>query len=143
MTVLVEFNWCADGDFKALTSEQWLAAKSALPQLNLPEKQTDFIWLSGKVFLLEDEQFEFLKSLPVQHEIKNMRKLKLQKPVNSEYHIHVPSFGMMSIRRVQVMEDACTDQLQRELDEGWRILCICPPLDQRRPDYILGIGDDA
>ena len=24
------------------------------------------------------------------------------------------------------------------LDDGWRILAICPPNSQRRPDYILG-----
>lgn len=143
MTALVEFRWSADDDFKKLTQEQWAAAKSVLPQLNLPDKQEDFIWLAGKVFLLEDEQYEFLKELPVQYEVKNMRKLKLQKPVNSEYHIHVPSFGMMNIRHVQVMENACTDMVQELLNEGWRILCICPPLDQRRPDYIIGKGDDA
>jgi hypothetical protein len=36
------------------------------------------------------------------------------------------------------LNDACTDELRRHLDDGWRIVCVCPPLNQRRPDYILG-----
>jgi hypothetical protein len=36
------------------------------------------------------------------------------------------------------LDDACTDDVQRHLDEGWKILAVCPPNSQRRPDYILG-----
>lgn len=52
--------------------------------------------------------------------------------------IHVPNFAMLSINQVDVLEDACTDALQEKLDEGWRILAVCPPLDERRPTYIIG-----
>lgn len=52
--------------------------------------------------------------------------------------VHIPNVGMFLINEVQVIEDSCTDALQRELDDGWSILCVCPPNGQRRPDYILG-----
>lgn len=53
-------------------------------------------------------------------------------------HVHIPNIGLLLIDEVQVLDDACTDNLQIELDRGWRILCVCPPNGQRRPDYVLG-----
>lgn len=52
--------------------------------------------------------------------------------------IHVPDLGLLMIREVQVVTDACTDRLQELLNEGWRILAVCPAVSQRRPDYVLG-----
>lgn len=49
-----------------------------------------------------------------------------------------PSEGLLNIRRAQVLEDCCTDVLQRQLDDGWVILAIQPQPNQRRPDYVLG-----
>lgn len=52
--------------------------------------------------------------------------------------IAVPDMALMYIDKVRVEEDCCTDNLQGLLDEGWRILAVCPPNSQRRPDYVLG-----
>lgn len=52
--------------------------------------------------------------------------------------IAIPDIGLMTVRRVDVLCDACTDQLQTYLDNGWRLLAVCPPNAQRRPDYVLG-----
>lgn len=41
------------------------------------------------------------------------------------------------MNRLMLLEDACTDFLQEKLDEGWRLIAVCPQ-EQRRPDYILG-----
>lgn len=57
---------------------------------------------------------------------------------NERCSVHVPGFAMMEIRKVKVEIDYCTDRLQDDLNDGWRILAICPQPDQRRPDYILG-----
>jgi hypothetical protein len=54
------------------------------------------------------------------------------------YQISVANVGLMQIRRVEVLEDCCTDALQRKLDRGWRILAVCPPNDARRPTYVVG-----
>lgn len=53
-------------------------------------------------------------------------------------HIAVPDMALMYIDEVCVETDFCTDALQSMLDDGWRILAVCPPNSQRRPDYILG-----
>lgn len=52
--------------------------------------------------------------------------------------IHIPSIGLMLIDEVDWLEDACTQQVQDHLNDGWRILAVCPPNAQRRPDYIFG-----
>lgn len=52
--------------------------------------------------------------------------------------IHVPNLGLMLIDEATNLDDCCTDELQRHLNDGWRILAVCPPNAQRRPDYILG-----
>lgn len=53
-------------------------------------------------------------------------------------YVQVPHVGLLSIDEAMVEEDCCTDNLNRRLNEGWRILCVCPPNAARRPDYILG-----
>ena len=52
--------------------------------------------------------------------------------------IHIPNVGLYQVNEVEVLDDACTTNLQVMLNEGWHILCVCPPNGQRRPDYILG-----
>jgi len=57
---------------------------------------------------------------------------------NYVVNVAIPNFALLSVEEVMVEEDCCTDNLQRRLNEGWRILCVCPPQNARRPDYILG-----
>src|SRR6185312_13484132 len=45
--------------------------------------------------------------------------------------VTVPDLGLISMDEVTWIEDACTEELQRRLDEGWRILAVCPPNAQR------------
>lgn len=52
--------------------------------------------------------------------------------------IAIPGFGLLAVSQVTHLDDACTDELQEMLDKGWKILAVCPPNSQRRPDYILG-----
>ncbi len=52
--------------------------------------------------------------------------------------VSIPDLGLLLMDEVQHLDDCCTDQLQKELDDGWRILAVCPPNAARRPDYILG-----
>lgn len=63
--------------------------------------------------------------------------------LNTRLHVSVPNLGLLVMNSVSLLQDACTDALQRKLDEGWRILAICPQPDQRRPDYILGRHEQA
>lgn len=53
----------------------------------------------------------------------------------------VPSaqVALYHIREVTSLEDACTEELQRMLDDHWHILSILAPTPPaRRPDYVLG-----
>ncbi|MCJ2022133.1 hypothetical protein MKK84_32825 [Methylobacterium sp. E-065] len=52
--------------------------------------------------------------------------------------IAIPNLLLFAVDEVKLLDDACTDLLQSHLDEGWRILAVCPPPAQRRPDYIIG-----
>ncbi len=52
--------------------------------------------------------------------------------------VHMPNGFLHEVTEVQVLEDQCTNSLQEYLDDGWRILAVCPSIDQRRPDYIMG-----
>lgn len=56
----------------------------------------------------------------------------------SNITIHMPSSELLAINLVTWMEDACTEQLQKQLDDGYRIIACLPQVGNRRPDYILG-----
>lgn len=58
---------------------------------------------------------------------------------NQRCEVHVPNLGLLNINQLAYATDYCTEELQRLLHQGWRILAICPQPDQRRPDYILGM----
>jgi hypothetical protein len=54
------------------------------------------------------------------------------------HQVHLPGNELLEIDEVQIVENACTENLQGELDQGWRIIAVCPLAGQRRPDYVLG-----
>jgi hypothetical protein len=108
-----------------------------------PEYQTvDYMWPETMLVDL-DTDGKVLSSYGVEYIIKSYKgclPLKAILPEGGDYtvYVQIPHIGLLSIDEVQVIEDACTDHLQRELNSGWRILCVCPPNAARRPDYILG-----
>jgi len=55
-------------------------------------------------------------------------------PEGSIVHIHLPNYVLNHFNKVELLEDCCTDALQEKLDEGWRIIAVCPPVNKRRPD---------
>jgi len=57
---------------------------------------------------------------------------------NKRTDVHVGGGIVTSYNDLLLKEDVCTDVLQQELNNGWRIIAICVQPDQRRPDYILG-----
>lgn len=58
--------------------------------------------------------------------------------INTRLEVHQPDMPLFIYNEFKNCNDFCTDQLNREMEEGWRIVAICPQPDQRRPDYILG-----
>lgn len=59
---------------------------------------------------------------------------------NQRCDVHVSNLGLMSINKLAFATDYCTEELQRLLHQGWRLIAVCPQPDQRRPDYILGMN---
>lgn len=57
---------------------------------------------------------------------------------NQRCDVHIGNLGLLNINQLAYTTDKCTEELQNILDEGWRILAVCPQPDQRRPDYVLG-----
>ena len=45
---------------------------------------------------------------------------------------------MVTFNDLKLCTDICTDSLQEELNNGWRIIACCVQPNQRRSDYILG-----
>jgi hypothetical protein len=74
-----------------------------------------------------------LTALGVQFEVKDFKgtiPLAAILPKTAEavrVYVQVPHVGLLAMDEVMVEEDCCTDNLQRRLNEGWRILCVCPP----------------
>jgi hypothetical protein len=151
-----------DDAWEKVTAEQYELARLMFPAL--PEKRPEDRWgYHGADNLVDlDEVIKFSETTGVKITLKPMGKgmaffnrqgvpeklagmaddLKLIKQKLSfegqVVQIHVPNFSLLNMNQVKLLEDCCTDKLQETLNEGWRILCICPPLNERRPTYILG-----
>lgn len=61
-----------------------------------------------------------------------------ERAYNEKCTVHMPGQALATYNEVMLLEDSCSDELQRQLDNGWRIITACPQPDARRPDYILG-----
>jgi hypothetical protein len=57
---------------------------------------------------------------------------------NQKVNVHVGGGLITTYNELSLKEDICTDIMQTELNNGWRIIAVCVQPDQRRPDYILG-----
>lgn len=121
------------------------------------EKENRWTWVipEGPARLTEEEATALmalgvelkLVPLPGAMVVKMQDRFKWESQIDPNHeHIRtgaavqlaIPDLGLMTITEVVVREDYCTDMLQSDLDEGWRILAVCPPNAARRPDYILG-----
>ena len=56
----------------------------------------------------------------------------------SNITIHMPSNELISMNSFTWIEDACTEELQRMIDDGYRVVSCIPQVGNRRPDYVLG-----
>lgn len=72
-----------------------------------------------------------------QHISKDLDMFSNQQ-LNQKVNVHVGGGLIVTYNELKLKEDSCTDELQVELNEGWRIIAVCVQPDQRRPDYILG-----
>jgi hypothetical protein len=102
-----------------------------------------------KEIMLDQSEMKMLSDLGIRFEVHKVSgTLPVQAilpqthpnipPEVTTVYVQVPHIGLLHVNEVRLEENCCTDRLQTLLDEGWRLLCVCPPNAQRRPDYILG-----
>lgn len=102
-------------------------------------------WDSTKQIVSEDDLAQFLPctverviapklAIPATLHVEQ----RIEPVMNERVQVVVPGPALSTYDEVQVMDNCCTDALQTELDQGWRILAICVQPDQRRPDYVMG-----
>lgn len=81
------------------------------------------------------ELYNFLSK--AEHTLDDLKALNSQL-FNKKLEVHMPGNSLLEISNVIVVENACTEAIDQKLQDGWRILAVCPQPDQRRPDYIMG-----
>ena len=74
----------------------------------------------------------------VEDKLNEVNKLLSSNTFNQKCNVHVGGGLIVTYNEVMLKENTCTDEIQKELDVGWRVIAVCSQPDQRRPDYILG-----
>lgn len=144
-----------DDSWKKMSEEDWLALRTAVPSMN-PDRALNY----GEDHYFSEEACALVARIGLSITLKpvgsdaagmlvkltdRIAQLELRGKTDAEkalaggiVQVHIPDFSIMFINEVTHLNDCCTDELQSHLNEGWRILAVCPPNAQRRPDYILG-----
>lgn len=84
--------------------------------------------------------FEYQKMFKTLERLSH--QLESREAFNQKCSVHIGGHHLMTINRTMLCEDCCTDNLQRHLNSGWRIIACCAQ-EARRPDYILGMYDGS
>lgn len=146
-----------DNDFGSMDPDVWSQFREIWPGAK-ELQQKNFFYYSTDIQRLTEDECIRLQNLGVTIEIKGVdgtmltkmkdhpgKKWKYGDMVTPEdllngaaVQITLPDVGLLLVDEVTWREDECTEEIQRMLDDGWRIIAVCPPNAQRRPDYILG-----
>lgn len=118
------------------------------PKFIVTDAQVTELLLAGQELKIEQEVVLTISDT-AQSMIESMQlvaeKLDNMKGGGDQYNgkceVHMPGNALMTYNVTMLLEDSCTDELQAQIDKGWRIIAACPQPDQRRPDYILGRFD--
>lgn len=71
-------------------------------------------------------------------QVLSMAETIQHREFNEKCNVHVGGGMIATYNEVMLKENACTDELQVILNNGWRLIACCVQPDARRPDYILG-----
>lgn len=114
--------------------------RAKLPVSAVNFDQDEFKHISFYDMLVDSDEIEAWNEVGVEMHIKRIKGVHSNdaNPAKAIYQVSVANVGLMNVQRVDVLEDGCTNELQRWLDRGWRIIAVCPPNDTRRPAYVMG-----
>lgn len=145
MLAVIEMHYTTDGLIKAMTPEQRQLLRDEVPGLCLSEEGKTHMHSHGTFLADLSTAGPLLIELGLQFAVKRSHSCYRVSGAPSggvtsvtNTQLAIPNLLLLEVDEVSVIEDACTDQLQGRLDEGWRILAACPPAAARRPDYVLG-----
>lgn len=126
------------------------------PSPDMPDEKPENTYSFRGPFRLSYEEANNLMAMGVQLEIKALPGAMVTKMNDDKswdryaevtaahlnsgqaVKVTVADFALLLIDEVTYIDDAYTDMVQSYLNEGWRILAVCPPNGARRPDYIFG-----
>lgn len=143
--VKIEVDYASTNKIRAMSPEELSVLREDCPSLEIPEELGQY-WSPGDAYmdLAEVERLTDKHGIKAYiHKVKGLAYLqeissKAAANTTSITNVSVANHNLFCINEVTWLEDACTQELQRHLDAGWRILAVCPANDARRPDYILG-----
>jgi hypothetical protein len=144
MNAKIELSYRAGDVIKKLDPSAYIRLRAEFAGLELPENQNDFRdigWDKRDPIINILTTGMMLAELGIEFTVRRFESTYIANPKEDRHthlHIAIPNIGLLMVDEVMNIDDACTDALQGYLNEGWRILAVCPPAMQRRPDYILG-----
>ena len=162
MNLLIQFENTWDWYKKFPTDESWARLRESFPTLSPERPEEGSHYYDSNSHLLTDENVGVAAELNLSFRASEavakggigqmivklqdrIRALELDADNKAELlkrggavQIHVPDLVLLGYDEVSYLDDACTDMVQDHLNDGWRILAVCPPNAQRRPDYIFG-----
>lgn len=149
MIATIEIAYSANSLVKKLDRESYERLRKELDILQLQEweegKNEQPYWpmYGSRILAMVPQDTLAMDKWGIEYRIVKFRNTyRVEDPDTHQHvHVHIPNVGLLAVREVMVLEDACTNSLQDHLDDGWSILAICPPNATRRPDYILGRAD--
>lgn len=156
----IECPWGSHKRLLEMPPEEYAALREAIPPLALPADREgikdyfhcEFVGIASDIEVMAKAGLEphvkAVRGVQMDPDIKEAARLLARgrttldaMPAVSVTNLTIPGVGLFEVAAVEVLGEACTDRLQRCLDDGWRIVAVCPARDARRPDYILGHRD--
>lgn len=150
MSLLVNLDFGYDARLSDMPPEKYAALREAFPAMDISEAQPTETYVTLPDYLATVDELERLvREFGIHPTVKKVRGLSYPAAFNPTQipapasavqvtQVSVANGALLEINTLQLLENACTDEVQAFLKNGWRIVAVCPSNDQRRPDYILG-----
>lgn len=135
--------WHISEDQKKVLAQFW-------PVLSTEEKYPDLKELLIDIGDIPEEVYEMscisIRPLKVVRFVQRPPTMNVMNPDSRELvkefvttvnQITMPGFELLRYAAIVVKTNCCTEEIQSDLDEGWRIIAVLPQPGNRRPDYIL------
>ncbi len=147
MFARIELDYRAEDKIKKLSHPELAQLQSALPGIGLPgpndslegwridwqaREQTIDLSTAGQVLIGLGLEFT-VKRFTSCYRVAEPERAPGQQTITN-IQVAIPNILLFAVDEVRLLENGCTDELQDMLHNGWRILAVCPPPAQRRPD---------